>query len=412
MYQLSTDSEFAFVLETFLSLANGGGAATGEVLRSAARIAPGNFESWYKEWKFMADAIASQGDAVNATKFPISAQQAYFRAASYYRAADFFLHGNASDPRILTLWASMLKRYDAAAKLLPNPPEKVELQGTGFKIPVYFYQAPQSSGVNQSQKIPTLIIGNGYDGAQQDLYHQFGQQVLSRGWNFVTYEGPGQATVRREQNIGFIPQWWESVTPVIDWLRERDDVDIDRIALQGVSFGGQLAPLAATQEHRIAALIALDGLLSLKNATLKKFPEPLVKLYESGNKSKFDDAILSALNKKSTTTEFKWGVEQGTWAFNVASPFDWIYKMGEMDLSPEMLKNISCPVFVASGQDDSLAPGQPEKMARIFGNQAHYHSFKTNVGAGEHCSIGAEPQLAMTELDWLANVFENVTKSP
>jgi hypothetical protein len=44
----------------------------------------------------------------------------------------------------------------------------------------------------------------------------FGREVLARGYNFVSYEGPGQATVRRQQNIGFIPEWWEAVSPVID----------------------------------------------------------------------------------------------------------------------------------------------------------------------------------------------------
>ncbi|KNG82479.1 hypothetical protein ANOM_009526 [Aspergillus nomiae NRRL 13137] len=412
IHQLSSDPEFAFVLETFLSLSNGGGAATGEVLRAASQIKPGDMESFYKEFKFLADQISDQATSVNATRFPVSAREAHFRASTYYRAADFFLHGNASDPRIQTLWSSVLDHYDTAVKLLPEPPQQVELDGGRFKIPVYFYSAPKSSPANvtstKGNRLPTILVGSGFDAAQQDSYHQIGKEILARGWNFVTYEGPGQPTVRRDSNIGFIPDWWSAVTPVVDWLRTRDDVDADRIALAGVSFGGQLAPLAATREHRLAAVLAIDGMLDLQESTLQKFPQQVRQLYRSGNATAFDAVVWEAY-KKLSSTQLKWGLDQGLWSFNTTSPFEWMTKMGEMALNQSMLDKITCPVFVASGEDDGLAPGQPERMARMLGDKAHYHLFKTNVGAGEHCAIGAEPQLALATLNWLDEVFENQT---
>jgi dienelactone hydrolase len=38
---------------------------------------------------------------------------------------------------------------------------------------------------------------------------------------------------------------------VVDYLLSRPDVDPERIALIGLSFGGYLAPRAATAEHRL-----------------------------------------------------------------------------------------------------------------------------------------------------------------
>ncbi|KAB8226932.1 alpha/beta hydrolase family protein [Aspergillus alliaceus] len=412
IHQLSSDPEFAFALETFLSFSNGGGASTGEVLRAASQIIPGDYESFYTEFKFLADQIAHQATSVDATRFPVSARQAHLRAATYYRAADFFLHGNASDPRILTLWSAMLDNYDTAMKLLPEPPQKVELDGGRFKIPVYFYPAPKPSHANvtggKGKRVPTVVVGTGYDGAQQDLYHAQGQEILARGWNLVTYEGPGQPQVRREQSIGFIPDWWSVITPIIDWLKDRDDVDIDRIALEGVSYGGQLAPLAASREHRLAAVIALDGWLDLRESILQKFTPQIRQVYQSGNATAFDAAIWAAY-KLPGMSQFKWSLEQGLWAFDTTSPFEWLNKMGQAAVSQAVLDNITCPVFVASGEDDGLAPGQPEMMARMLGDKAHYHLFKTNVGAGEHCAIGAESQMALATLNWLDEVFENQT---
>ncbi|QKX59805.1 uncharacterized protein TRUGW13939_06947 [Talaromyces rugulosus] len=80
--------------------------------------------------------------------------------------------------------------------------------------------------------------------------------------------------------------------------------------------------------------------------------------------------------------------------------------MGDMAITEDMLKNIIAPVFVASAEDDSVAPGQTEEIARLLGDQATYHLFQTKLGAGEHCRLGAEPRLAMITMEWLQGVFE------
>ena len=113
---------------------------------------------------------------------------------------------------------------------------------------------------------PTLVVCSGYDGSQEELYHNIVRNGLARGLNVVTYEGPGQPTVRRTQKIGFIPDWWNVVTPIIDYLATRSDVDMSKIANWGQSFGGSLAPIAASQEHRPSALIAIEGLASIQQA--------------------------------------------------------------------------------------------------------------------------------------------------
>jgi hypothetical protein len=42
--------------------------------------------------------------------------------------------------------------------------------------------------------------------------------------------------------------------------------------------------------------------------------------------------------------------------------------------------------------------------------KGYYHLFPTDLGAGEHCQLGAEPQLAQVTQDWLSGVFEAVGK--
>ncbi|KAF5638735.1 hydrolase or acyltransferase (alpha beta hydrolase superfamily) [Fusarium tjaetaba] len=414
MFQLSNDTEFSFVLSEYLSLANEGGSATGEVLRAAAVIEPNNPESWYREFNFLADKIREQAVAAEKKKDWVSARLAYFRSSSYYRGADFFLHGNQSDPRINILWQKQNASFTKAVDLLPKPPTFVELKATKFTVPAYFYpadaQLPAGKRLSYGKKIPTVIVGTGYDGSQEALYHSNCREIIQRGWNCITYEGPGQATVRRQQNLGFMPEWWETITPVVDYVRSRHDVDPDRVALIGMSFGGLLAPLAATHEHRLAAVLAIDGMLNLQRSILEQFPPALTKLFLSGNSTAFDDEIYSILKNPKIPTALSWPINQGMWAWNTKSPFKWLTMVGEFNLDKQSLSKIKCPVFVASGQDDTTAPEQPEEMARAFGKQAHYFLFKTELGSGVHCAIGAENQLAQETLGWLEGVFDKVSK--
>jgi hypothetical protein len=168
-------------------------------------------------------------------RFPVSAREQYFRASTYYRSATFFLHHNASDPRLTQMLDAQLADFQRAIELLPEPGQLVELKTThNFTVLVYFYPASQAADGRNPARLPTVILGTGYDGSQQDLYHELGKDVHARGWNFITYKGPGQFTVRQQQKIGFIPEWWEVVTPVVDYLATRDDVDMEKLALGGI----------------------------------------------------------------------------------------------------------------------------------------------------------------------------------
>lgn len=274
------------------------------------------------------------------------------------------------------------------------------LPGPDFEIPVIFYPAPNCEG-----RRPTILVGNGYDGAQEDSLHYIGFEVLSRGYNFATYEGPGQPTVRRDQQIGFIPQWHKVVTPVVDYLSSHPQVDADAIALVGVSFGGTLAPLAAAYEHRLAAVISLDGLWSMFEILETVWPAPLIELYKSKNIQSFDEAVFSAASNATYPTSFRWFVYQGLWAFNTSSPYSFMQQLSQFTLTKELLDKISCPAFVGMGLDDGASIQAPE-VAAALGQRATLVKFGADVGSGEHCQIGAESRVAQATMDWFQDVLD------
>src|SRR3712207_8231169 len=82
------------------------------------------------------------------------------------------------------------------------------------------------------------------------------RSALARGWNAMTYDGPGQNAALVRQGLPFRPDWEHVLTPVVDALVGRADVDPARIAVMGVSQGGYWVPRALASEHRVVAAAA------------------------------------------------------------------------------------------------------------------------------------------------------------
>lgn len=366
---------------------------------------PGDFDSWYKEFNFLATQLHDKAAAIDSAKFPVSAREYYFRSASYHRASNFFLHSNWSDPRINSSEVAALADFNSAVDLLPIPPIQESLQGDGFEIPIYFFPAKKQEG-EDCEKLPTVILQTGYDGSQQALYHGYGRAVLDRGYNYISFEGPGQPTVRREQGLGFIENWWDVVSPVIDWLEKRPDVDTSRISLMGISFGGVLAPRAASKEHRLSAVVAVDGVTNMQKGFLPRFGDDIAELFNSGNKTGFDETLLSIMDDPEYPTSFRWLIAQGLYSFNTQSPFDWFTQIGVINAEKEVLSTVECPVMVYGAEDDSFPLIQAETMRDDLGDLASYYFFKNDVGAGQHCQLGAEEQLAQVTFDWMAGIWK------
>ncbi|KAH6664916.1 2,6-dihydropseudooxynicotine hydrolase [Halenospora varia] len=406
MLQLSNDTDFNFQILRAFSLAPGGGSDIGEVLLAANGLVPGNFENFFSKFDSLANKVNARAQAIDIKRFPNSARDAWFAAASYFRGADFYLHGNWSDPRINSLWAQQTYAFNKAISTLPVPGVRKNVKADGFEVPTIFFGAENNSG--HVRKRPTIIVGTGYDGNQEEIYHMIGKAAVERGYNVITYEGPGQPTPRREQNISFIPQWEKVITPIVDHLLTMPEVNGSAIVLLGYSFGGYLAPRAAAFEHRLAATICIDGIYSFSDIILGNFPTAISALVKAGNAEKVNSLLAPILADPTTSTATRWFFEQGTWAFKASSPFDLLNQTFSYDLTTptNIVNQIQGPIFIADAQADMFGTGQGNILAGWLGEKATYHLFESVDGAGEHCALGAMNVQNAVVLDWLQDVLD------
>ena len=384
------DPQFSFQLLRVLGSAASRQADVGECFATADRIVEGDFESWTREWTRTAERVAAGALKSAEHKHDASAADAYLRAANYYRAAEFYLHGNPADPRILDLSQRGAHCFKEGLRASGMDHQFVEIPYEGTTLPGIFYPAGTGRG-------PVLIAQTGFDGTIDGLF-PWAQAATRRGWHCLTFEGPGQGRVIRKQGLPFRPDWEHVISAVVDHLVARPEVDAERIALLGVSFGGYLAPRAAAFEKRLVACIANGGILDFngprrpKDMTREQFASSICNHLDQVN-----EAMLKAAEQNVTV---RWAQEHGQYAFNASSPADWMKKLLDYDLTP-VVKQISCPMLVVDVENENSFPGEARKLYDALVCPKTWLYFTEEEGAGDHCQTGS-PALAQQRIfDWL-----------
>jgi dipeptidyl aminopeptidase/acylaminoacyl peptidase len=394
------DKQYSFQTLRTLGYAVSGGADVGEVLKTAYAITEGDDESWYREWLKTAEQQEKAGDDFLARGRKISARQALFKASNYYRTAEFFLHTHRKDARILSTWKKSRESFLKGAKLADRPIIPVEIPFEGSTLPGYFCLAD-----NSGTRRPLLIVHSGFDGTAEELYFETACFALARGYNVLIFEGPGQGGVIREQGIPFRPNWETVVSPVIDYAVRQKEVDPERIALMGISFGGYLAPRAAAFEKRIKACIANGGVYDFHMAAGLS-PQTEAALDSQKGSEEMDRAIFERMK---TDPSFRWSIANGMFTFHARSPSHWLRMTRAYSLA-KVADQISCPTLIVDSEGDREMPGQAPKLYAALRCPKDFMLFTNEEGAGEHCQMGAILISNARILDWLDHIMMKVER--
>ena len=399
MHVIFNDAQFDFQTLRLLGSATSGDAEPGEVLSTANRIREGDFESWTAEWLKTAQRVHEIAERSQERGHRVSAREAYLRASNYYRAAEFYLHGDPSDPRIIDFSRRARACFEQALELSTLAVDCVAIPYQGTALPGYFYRADEAEG-----RAPTLIVHTGYDGTQEEL-RAHAMAATARGINCLTFEGPGQGAVIREQGLGFRPDWEAVVTPVVDYVLDLPTVDPERIALLGISFGGYLAPRAAAFEHRLAACIANGGVFDfmanrLPSGMSRQAAIDWVRSDPSGC-----DKVMRAIMEASTDS--RWGIENGMFTFGASSPAEYFLKALDYTLEG-IAEKITCPTLVIDSEGDLWYSGQARQLFDALTCDKTFQLFTAEEGAEDHCQVGSPLLSAQRMFDWLEETLSRV----
>jgi pimeloyl-ACP methyl ester carboxylesterase len=391
------DNLFAFEFVRNLGFVYYGGADIGEMMAAAGRIKEGNFESWFTEWDKVARRISSRADDSLGAGHMASAREAYLRASTYFRMAEFYLHGDPADPRILSASRASQKAYAEAAKLTGQTWEPVEIPYEGTTLPGYFYKVD-----NSGKPRPTMIFHGGFDSSVEELFYFGAAAAIQRGYNCLTFDGPGQGAPMREQKLPFRYDWEAVVTPAVDYALTRPDVDEGNLVLMGMSMGGYLAARAVAFEQRFRAAVFFDGLYDLHESVQGMLPHEAVAAIDADNTVEFERIVRKGMENN---TSLRWAMTQGVWSFGASSITDFMTKTKQFTIDG-VVGQIQCPSLVLEGEGDMFFPNQPQQVYDALQAPKRLFRFTSEDGAENHCQSGALAYLHEVVFNWLDETLD------
>ncbi|WP_044660720.1 alpha/beta hydrolase family protein [Sphingobium sp. YBL2] len=390
------DDHFAFEFVRNLGFMYYGGADLGEMIVTAGQISEGDFESWFKHWDERAGRVLERAKAYLDAGHRISARTAFLRASTYFRMAEFYLHGNPDDERILSTSRASQRAYRNAADLTGPTWEPIEIPYEGTTLPGYFYK-PDASDTPR----PTIIFHGGFDSSIEELFYYGGAGGTFRGYNVLTWDGPGQGAPMREQNLPFRYDWEKVVTPAVDYALSRPDVDPDQLILIGMSLGGYFAARAAAFEHRFKGAVFFDGVYSFYDSLHNILPADAVAAYDAGDRDRCNHIVTERMEENTT---LRWVVTQGTWSFGVKEIADVIDRAKDYTLDG-VIQNIQCPCLVMEADGDLFFKGQPKRVFDSLNVPKVFAPFTAEDGAENHCQSGALSLKDEVVFNWIADTL-------
>ena len=364
------------------------GADLGEALATAGRITPGDGDSWHREWSATASVAQAAAEASRNAGHLHSATDSFLRASEYHRQSLFYLRADLDDPRLLAAYRAMRDCFRSALPGLAYVVEPVLIPYKDTSITGYF-MAPDDG----AEPRPTILFPAGYDSvAEEGLFYC--APALRRGYNALSFEGPGQGGVLYEQRLYLRPDFEQVLTPVVDLALTRSEVDAERLVLMGRSFAGYLAPRGASAEHRLAALVCDPGQVDMGARVKERVPHQVLRLIMAN-----EPAVDAMLAPMLAGPEAK-----RTWlprmaAHGVATLREYIAALLSYTLE-DRAAAITCPTLITEGEGDFVG-GQSQWLHELLTCPSLFRRFTEAEGAGGHIEGLGQQVWNGFVFDWL-----------
>lgn len=386
------------------------GASVGEVASVVSDIKRhGTTRNAFVEaWSRQGRHVEALGTEALSRGAGVTARMYFFRAYNYLRVAEFYFDRGQSDKH-RKQYREGVACFDRAIRLLDTPSENIEIPyQNGVCMPGYFFQQRQGTSPR-----PTVIISGGGDGHGEEIYFLAGvPEALRRGFNVLLFHGPGQrGLLHRHPELVFRRDAEAPIGAVIDYALSRPEVDENRLALYGLSFGGYLAPRAAAMDRRIKALIANGPIYDFHQFLLSGVSEVgpaffhSIARFLSNAMNGRDWNILIRLLRASSWVWEATIDNQMLWTSGVSTFGDFLEWARAYNLRG-LEKSIICPTLCITSEGEGPAVnGQVQKFFDALETNKRIVFLSSSDGADGHCGVSNISHTAAIVYDWLLDVF-------
>ncbi len=392
------DQHFHYETLRVVAHAPYGGADIGEVLAITRNIREGDLEDWYREWYDMAAKVEAKARAY---KDPIGRGRGLMRAQNYYRNSEFYL--KPDDERRKDTFRRSAQNFREALQLLNIEYHEFDVPYENNSLRAIYYPSANPASTGR----PLILAHGGYDSTLEELYFWIVAPALERGYSVLTFAGPGQGSVLRNQGLTFTPEWEKPTGAVIDeFLRKYSRPT--KMVLMGLSMGGLLAPRAAAYDERIDGVIAFDAMYDFQATLFYSVPEfqrGIVRwLYEN----EYMSVLGILLNiRAGTDVGARWGLQNGQWTLGFEKPADIFHAFAPYHLR-DAAKEIRSDVLLLWGADDHFMDTQQltdMQNSLVNARSVATKTYNREEGGHEHCQAGILSSVHADMFGWIAEKF-------
>lgn len=354
MYPFFGNEFYDFESTRILGTAPFGGCEVGEFLEAVATIKRHDPESWYSAWKEQAERVEAIAKSAEQNGQVDCARRAWLRSSNYLRASAYMLP--TEDKRVVQCSERSIQNFKHAIRFMESKVVVVNIPyENGKTLPGYLYLPSPVKRLCENRRTPILINCGGADSTQEELYFIYGVAGSELGYAVLTFDGPGQGMVLKRDNIPMRPDFEAVTSRVLDYLTDLAsenpdyDLDLDRVAVAGVTMGGYYALRAAT-DSRIHACVSVDPFYSLWSLALTRMPRWYANLWHNGwvPEGLFNWSVLTHMRLDFPS---RWEFSLGKRMMGTQTPGETLrrfqlFSLDNIKGSGSVLDQITCPVLV------------------------------------------------------------------
>jgi hypothetical protein len=239
-----------------LGAAQEGGSTVAECCVTAGRIDFSNDESWYGEWKRLADANYERGNAALGKGNVLTAKSNWLRAINYYQSAA--LPFDLADERHQAAIKSMRRCARDYVGHGKPPGEVVSIPWpSGYPLEGYFLPAPGS------RRAPAIICIGEPGQRKEEYLYKVARYARDRGVALLAVDLFGAGSDARFDEVVGRSDLEMTIGCIMDYLVERDDVEQERIAILADGWGSSFVARGIAFDDRFAAAVCDGGIWDL-----------------------------------------------------------------------------------------------------------------------------------------------------
>jgi esterase FrsA len=211
------------------------GLDPGDVKEAFTSIHTRDKDEWAAGFMGVADRYMNEAKSLEKTD-PAKANADYIRAWRIYSFGRWPIPASPGKQRS---YEKAIEAFLAHAHFWDPPLEIVKIPFEGKEI-IGYLRLPK----NANGPVPLVLAVNGLDSRKEDLAESF-SAILQFGIGFLAVDGPGtgQNPIKVSENAERV------LSRVLDYIATRPEIDKNRVAMHGVSWGAYWATKMAIVEH-------------------------------------------------------------------------------------------------------------------------------------------------------------------